>query len=76
MLGGTGRYSNAGGEVTITKLGGENSNNSSLVIRLVHDPVDLRHVEPPALPDGDDVEAAAARVSTLLGAVGGDTAKS
>jgi hypothetical protein len=34
VLGGTGRYNNAGGEVTITKLGGENSNNSSLVIRL------------------------------------------
>src|SRR5436190_7770715 len=34
VLGGTGRYDNAGGEVTITKLGGENSNNSSLVIRL------------------------------------------
>jgi len=34
VLGGTGKYNNAGGEVTITKLGGENSNNSSLVIRL------------------------------------------
>jgi hypothetical protein len=34
VLGGTGTYNNAGGEVTITKLGGENSNNSSLVIRL------------------------------------------
>ena len=34
VLGGTGRYNNAGGTVTITKLGGENSNNSSLVIRL------------------------------------------
>ena len=36
VLGGTGRYNNAGGKVTITKLGAENSNNSSLVIRLVH----------------------------------------
>src|SRR6476659_2216981 len=35
VLGGTGRYNNAGGKVTITKLGAENSNNSSLVIRLV-----------------------------------------
>jgi Allene oxide cyclase barrel like domain len=35
VLGGTGRYRDAGGDVTITKLGGENSNNSSLVIRLV-----------------------------------------
>ena len=35
VLGGTGKYSNAGGDVTITKLGGENSNNSSLVIRLI-----------------------------------------
>ena len=35
VLGGTGKYSNAGGEVTITKLGSENSNNSSLVIRLI-----------------------------------------
>jgi len=35
VLGGTGRYRNAGGDVTITKLGGERSNNSSLVIRLV-----------------------------------------
>ena len=35
VLGGTGRYRNAGGEVTITKLGGENSNNSSMVVRLV-----------------------------------------
>lgn len=35
VLGGTGRYSNAGGDVTITKVGGENSDNSSLVIRLV-----------------------------------------
>ncbi len=34
VLGGTGTYNNAGGEVTISKLGGENSNNSSLVIRL------------------------------------------
>jgi len=34
VLGGTGRYSNAGGNVTITKVGGENSDNSSLVIRL------------------------------------------
>ena len=34
VLGGTGLYNNAGGEVTITKLGGENSNNSSLVIHL------------------------------------------
>jgi hypothetical protein len=34
VLGGTGRYNNAGGEVTITKLGGENSNNSSMVVRL------------------------------------------
>jgi hypothetical protein len=35
VLGGTGRYSNAGGEVTITKLGGENSDKSAFVIRLV-----------------------------------------
>jgi hypothetical protein len=35
VLGGTGQYRNAGGEVTITKLGGENSDNSSLVVRLV-----------------------------------------
>ena len=35
VLGGTGKYSNAGGEVTITKLGSENSNNSSLIIRLI-----------------------------------------
>ncbi len=34
VLGGTGKYSNAGGDVTVTKLGGENSNNSTLVIRL------------------------------------------
>jgi hypothetical protein len=34
VLGGTGRYSNAGGEITITKLGGEDSNNSSFIIRL------------------------------------------
>ena len=34
VLGGTGRYNNAGGEITITKLGGENSNNSSMVVRL------------------------------------------
>src|SRR5437868_8878403 len=34
VLGGTGRYSNAGGEVRITTLGGENSDNSSLVVRL------------------------------------------
>lgn len=35
VLGGTGRYRNAGGEVTITKLGGENSEKSSFVVRLV-----------------------------------------
>lgn len=35
VLGGTGRYRNAGGEVTITKLGGENSEKSSFVARLV-----------------------------------------
>jgi hypothetical protein len=35
VLGGTGRYGNAGGEVTITKLGGENSGRSSFVVRLV-----------------------------------------
>jgi hypothetical protein len=35
VLGGTGRYGNAGGEVTITKLGGENSDRSSFVVRLV-----------------------------------------
>ncbi len=34
VLGGTGRYSNAGGEVTITKLGGENSDKSAFVVRL------------------------------------------
>jgi len=35
VLGGTGRYMNAGGEVTITKLGGENSEKSAFVARLV-----------------------------------------
>ena len=35
VLGGTGRYSNVGGEVTITKLGGENSEKSTFVARLV-----------------------------------------
>jgi hypothetical protein len=35
VLGGTGRYSGAGGEVTITKLGGENSDKSAFVVRLV-----------------------------------------
>ena len=35
VLGGTGRYRNAGGEVTITKLGGGNSDNSAFVARLV-----------------------------------------
>ena len=35
VLGGTGRYSNAGGEVTITKLGSENSDKSAFVVRLV-----------------------------------------
>ena len=35
VLGGTGKYSNAGGEVTITKLGGESSDNSTLVIHLI-----------------------------------------
>ena len=35
VLGGTGRYSGAGGEVTITKLGGENSDKSSFVVHLV-----------------------------------------
>ncbi len=34
VLGGTGRYNNAGGEVTITKLGGANSEKSSFVVRL------------------------------------------
>ena len=35
VLGGTGKYNNAGGEVTITKLGGESSDNSTLVIHLI-----------------------------------------
>ena len=35
VVGGTGRYSHAGGEVTITKLGGENSDKSAFVVRLV-----------------------------------------
>ena len=35
VLGGTGRYRNVGGEVTITKLGGENSDKSALVAHLV-----------------------------------------
>ncbi len=34
VLGGSGRYRNAGGEVTITKLGGENSDKSAFVVRL------------------------------------------
>jgi hypothetical protein len=35
VVGGTGRYRGVGGEVTITKLGGENSDKSSFVVRLV-----------------------------------------
>jgi hypothetical protein len=35
VLGGTGRYRDAGGEVTITKLGGESSEKSAFVVRLV-----------------------------------------